>query len=177
MRTSAHRSAVRVEPSARWTNRARRQARVRPPVLQREVPLASDQLHTQLVQLETHTAPAVDELGQQLDHVRFGELRVPEGGESFTKAFWRDFGQRNPRFVRKQFNTTWCSPIAANHTQIGLSRLCGTERRAAAHVVRGRPGNREKWAPEMAAAAHSSNVKFASLDRFDFGKHGSALAG
>jgi hypothetical protein len=29
----------------------------------------------------------------------------------------------------------------------------------------------------MAAAAHSSNVKFASLDRFDFGKHGSALAG
>jgi hypothetical protein len=29
----------------------------------------------------------------------------------------------------------------------------------------------------MAGAAHSSNVKFASLDLFDFGKHGSALAG
>jgi len=29
----------------------------------------------------------------------------------------------------------------------------------------------------MAAAAQSSNVNFASLDRLDFGKHASALAG
>jgi hypothetical protein len=29
----------------------------------------------------------------------------------------------------------------------------------------------------MAAAAHSSSVKFTALDCFDFGKHGSALAG
>jgi hypothetical protein len=29
----------------------------------------------------------------------------------------------------------------------------------------------------MAGAAHSSNLKFASLSLFDFGKHVSALAG
>jgi hypothetical protein len=177
MRIPAQRSNTEsVTRSARWPNRARRQRRVGAPVLQCEVPLAPDQFHPELIQFQAHTSAAVDQFGQELDHVRLGQLRASERAESFAKAFYRDFGQRNPQYGSKQINTTRCSPIAANRVQISLARPCGTPRRAAAHVVRGRPGIHEIKAPFLAAAAHSSRVKFASLERFDFGKHGSGLA-
>jgi hypothetical protein len=178
MCTGARRSKTEsVTHSAWWSSRSRWQARVRAPVFECEVSLAPDQFHAQLIQFQAHSAAAVDQFGQELDHVRLGQLRASERAQSFTKAFCGVFAQRNPQSGSEQINTTWCSPIAANRLQIGLARPCGTPRRAAAHVVRGRPGIHEIWAPFMASAAHSSSVKFTSLAHFDFGKHGSAQAG
>jgi hypothetical protein len=178
MRARAHHSNTElVTRSTRWPNRPRRQARVGAPVFQCEVSLAPDQFDPQLIQLQAHSAAAVDQIGQQLDHVRLGQLRASKRAESFAKALGReDFGHRDPQFGSRQINTTWCSSIAANHAQTGQPRPCGTPRRAAAHVVRGRPGIHGIRPPLLAAAAHSSRLKFASLERCDFGKHGSALA-
>ena len=92
--------ATSLRQSAR-APRPRRQTRMASAVLQTEVPFAPDQLHPDFVELQAHAATTVDQLGQEFDHVRFGELRTPECAQFFANTFRRNFGQRDPQVVRK----------------------------------------------------------------------------
>lgn len=141
------------------------------PVLQGKVPLAADQLHAQLIELEAHTAAAIDQLGEQLDHVCFRQLRGLEAGEFFTKAFYRDFTQWDPREVRSVINTNWCTHSAANHEPIRRRQACGMLRGLAGDVDRQHVGNQENRDRPVAAVS-SSSVKLSALEWLVFGKNG-----
>lgn len=108
---------------------------MRPPVFQSEMTFASDQLYPQFIELEAHASAAVDDLGQEFDHVGFGELRASERAEFLANTFHRGFTQRDPQVVPNWINTTRCYPRGANHLQMAWLFECESLSGSAADVV------------------------------------------
>lgn len=174
-RSCAHERRLVEEPDTRrrlsnGAARARRKRRMCAAVLQREMPLTPDQLHAQFIELQAHASAAVDQLRQEFDHVRFGQVSASERAEFLAYTIDGDFAQSDPQVFRELINTTWCNRSTANHLQIGWLFECTSVRRVAADVV-GQAGKLRRRARPCLAAI-SSKVKMVARESLDFGNNG-----
>lgn len=143
-------------------------------ILQCEMTFASHQLHPQFIELEAHSASAVDELGQKLDDVGFGELRATDRVEFFANTFHRGFTQRGPQVVRECNNTTRCNSRGANHLQMGWLFACESLRGRAGDVVGHHGKVRTNFVWPVRRHQQQSNLKLAARESMDFGNNGEA---